>query len=129
MTRPSRRKVLLAAVTAAALAASACGRDSEDAGAQQGEEVAAGKATGEITVWAMGAEGEKLSVLAEDFMAENPDAKVTVTPVPWDGAHNKISTAIAGQQTPDVSKLGTTWIGEFANTGALDVVPPELVNE
>jgi multiple sugar transport system substrate-binding protein len=77
----------------------------------------------------MGAEGEKLSVLAEDFMAENPDAKVTVTPVPWDGAHNKISTAIAGQQTPDVSMLGTTWIGEFANTGALDVVPPELVNE
>ena len=49
MIRPSRRKVLLAAVTAVALAAAACGRDSEDAGAQQGEEVAAGKASGEIT--------------------------------------------------------------------------------
>ncbi|MGB3445040.1 MAG: sugar ABC transporter substrate-binding protein [Actinophytocola sp.] len=129
MTLPGRRKLLLAVVTAAALAASACGRDSEDAGAQQGEEVAAGKASGDISVWAMGTEGEKLSALADDFMKENPDAKVTVTPVPWDGAHNKLAAAIAGQETPDVTMLGTTWVGEFAKTGALDVVPPDFVKE
>ncbi|MGH3762140.1 sugar ABC transporter substrate-binding protein [Actinophytocola sp.] len=129
MTRPDRRTVLLAAVTAVALAASACGRDSGEDQADQGEKVAQGKATGEITVWAMGTEGEKLSVLADDFMKENPDAKVSVTAVPWDGAHNKISAAIAGQETPDVTMLGTTWIGEFAKTGALDVVPPDFVRE
>ena len=129
MTRPTRRTVLLAAVTAVALAASACGRDSGGGDGEQGKEVAQGKAKGNITVWAMGTEGEKLSALADDFMKENPDAKVTVTAVPWDGAHNKISAAIAGQQTPDVTMLGTTWIGEFAKTGALDVTPPDFVNK
>ncbi|HEX2133160.1 MAG TPA: sugar ABC transporter substrate-binding protein [Actinophytocola sp.] len=124
-----KRTVLLAALTAAALVASACGRDDGGGTAEEGTEVGAGKASGEITVWAMGTEGEKLSVLAEDFMKENPDATVTVTPVPWDGAHSKLSTAIAGRQTPDVTMLGTTWVGEFARTGALDVVPPGLVSE
>lgn len=121
---------LLAALAVTALALSACGRGDEDpSGAQEGEAVAGGTASGEITVWAMGTEGEQLSVLADEFMKENPEAKVSVTPVPWDGAHNKLSAAIAGQETPDVTMLGTTWIGEFAKTGALDVVPPDFVNE
>ncbi len=77
----------------------------------------------------MGAEGEKLSVLAADFMRENPDAKVKVTPIPWDGAHDKIATAIAGRQTPDVSLIGTTWMGEFAKTGGLDLTPANLANK
>lgn len=133
LTRPTRRTVLLAAVAAVTLVASACGRDDAGDGAgdgaAKGEAVEQGKASGDISVWAMGTEGEKLSVLAEDFMQENPDANVTVTAVPWDGAHNKIAAAIAGQQTPDVTMLGTTWIGEFAKTGALDVVPPDFVDE
>lgn len=120
---------LRAGLAVAALVLSACGRDSEDSGAQEGEAVAGGKASGEISVWAMGAEGEKLSVLADEFMKENPDATVSVTPVPWDGAHNKLAAAIAAQQTPDVTMLGTTWVGEFAKTGALDVVPPDFVDE
>jgi multiple sugar transport system substrate-binding protein len=121
--------VLLAALTAVTLAASACGRDAEDTSAKEGTAVSDGKASGDITVWAMGTEGEKLGVLADAFMKENPDANVTVTPVPWDGAHNKLAAAIAGQQTPDVTMLGTTWIGEFAKTGALDVVPTDIVKK
>jgi multiple sugar transport system substrate-binding protein len=115
MTR-SRGLVLL---TALALALTGCGRD---AGGKQdsAKPVGEGKATGTISVWAMGTEGEKLSTLAADFMKENPEAKVTVTAVPWDAAHQKISGAIAGKQTPDVSMIGTTWMGEFAKTGALD---------
>jgi multiple sugar transport system substrate-binding protein len=129
MTRPSRRTVLVAAISALALAASACGRGGDEGGAKEGSAISDGKASGDITVWAMGTEGEKLSVLAEDFMEENPDAKVTVTPVPWDGAHNKLAAAIAGQETPDIAMLGTTWIGEFAKTGALDVVPTDIVKK
>jgi multiple sugar transport system substrate-binding protein len=121
--------VLLAALTAVTLAASACGRDAQDTSAKEGTAVSDGKASGDISVWAMGTEGEKLSVLADAFMKENPDANVTVTPVPWDGAHNKLAAAIAGQQTPDVTMLGTTWIGEFAKTGALDVVPTDIVKK
>jgi multiple sugar transport system substrate-binding protein len=84
------------------------------------------KASGKITVWAMGAEGEKLNVLAKDFMKANPAIKVDVTPIAWDVAHDKLLTSVAGNKTPDISQMGTTWMGEFAKTGALDKVPGSI---
>ena len=69
-----------AVALAAALALTGCGRD-EGSGTEsaKAEKVESGKATGAVTVWAMGAEGEKLGEIAADFEAENPDAKVKVT--------------------------------------------------
>jgi multiple sugar transport system substrate-binding protein len=124
--RRHRRIAAVVAVAAALILAAGCGRGS--GGTQdQAKSVSNGKAAGEITVWAMGTEGEKLAVFAKDFTAENPDAKVTVTAVPWDAAHQKIASAIAAKQTPDVSMIGTTWQGEFAKTGALDPTPTDLI--
>ncbi|MDW5326642.1 sugar ABC transporter substrate-binding protein [Plantactinospora sp. KLBMP9567] len=122
------RRAGAAVVLAAMVAVTGCGRDT-GAGEEAAAPVAEGKASGDITVWAMGTEGEKLSVLAADFMRENPDAKVTVTPIPWDGAHDKLATAIAGKQTPDLSLIGTTWMGEFAKTGGLDPTPTDLIKK
>jgi multiple sugar transport system substrate-binding protein len=118
-----RKFVVVAAVLAIA---AGCGRDA-GTGSEEAKSVDAGKATGDITVWAMGTEGEKLAAFAKDFTAENPDAKVNVTAVPWDAAHQKIASAIAAKQTPDVSMIGTTWQGEFAKSGALDPTPPDLI--
>jgi multiple sugar transport system substrate-binding protein len=124
--RRHRRIAAVVAVAAAMTLAAGCGRGS--GGTQdQAKSVSNGKAAGEITVWAMGTEGEKLAVFAKDFTAENPDARVTVTAVPWDAAHQKIASAIAAKQTPDVSMIGTTWQGEFAKTGALDPTPTDLI--
>ena len=86
----------------------------------------AGAAKGTITVWAMGAEGEKLPELAKEFEAANPGAKVEVTAIPWDAAHDKFTTAITANKTPDVAMVGTTWMGEFANMDALDPTPGEI---
>jgi multiple sugar transport system substrate-binding protein len=116
----TRRLTATALVLALALAG--CGR-SEGGGQDSAKPVTEGQAKGEITVWAMGTEGEKLSAFAADFSKEHPDARVNVTAVPWDAAHQKIASAIAGKQTPDVSMIGTTWMGEFAKTGALDPTP------
>jgi multiple sugar transport system substrate-binding protein len=113
----------------AALAITGCGRNSGDSKGDSAGPIGAGKASGEITVWAMGTEGEKLTAFATDFMKENPDAKVKVTPIPWDGAHDKIATAIAGRQTPDLSLIGTTWMGEFAKTGGLDRLPDGVADK
>ncbi|HEY0698168.1 MAG TPA: sugar ABC transporter substrate-binding protein [Micromonospora sp.] len=121
-----------AVALAVTLGLTGCGRDSDGSGSDgpaAGKSISEGKATGEITVWAMGAEGEKLTALAEDFTKENPDAKVTVTSFPFDAAHDKIATAIAGRQTPDVSMMGTTWMGEFAKTGAFDPTPAGLFDK
>jgi multiple sugar transport system substrate-binding protein len=123
MTRSSRRALLAVLfVLLLALIPVACGGDDDDGG----EEGAGGEAGGSITVWAMGAEGEKLDVLAKDFMAENPGTTVRVTPIAWDVAHDKLLTAVAGGETPDVSQMGTTWMGEFAKTGALEEVPDSI---
>jgi multiple sugar transport system substrate-binding protein len=121
-----QRTTAIVAVAAALTLAAGCGRDAGSS-QEQAKAVDAGKASGDITVWAMGTEGEKLAAFAKDFSAENPDAKVNVTAVPWDAAHQKIASAIAAKQTPDVSMIGTTWQGEFAKTGALDPTPPDLI--
>lgn len=112
----------------ACLVLGACGRDEEGATDTEAQEVDSGAATGEITVWALGAEGEELGEIAAAFEDENPDASVKVTVIPFDAAHDKIATAIAGNQTPDVSLVGTTWLPEFASTGALDPTPTDLID-
>ncbi len=119
--------IAVATLTAAALTLSACGRDSGGGAATEtGKDIGAGKATGTITVWAMGAEGQNLPTLAKDFEAANPGAKVNVTAIPWDAAHDKFTTAIAAGKTPDAAMVGTTWMGEFAGLDALDPTPSSI---
>lgn len=122
---------LVGLATAASLAFTACGR-SDDTGAggeEQGAAISDGKAEGTIEVWAMGTEGEKLGDFVADFEEANPDATVKVTAVPWESAHDKIATAIAAGEGPDVSLIGTTWMGEFAEAGGLMPTPEGLVEE
>ncbi len=121
----SRARVGAAVIAVTALALAGCGRDSTGGGGSEetAEPVGEEPASGTVEVWAMGTEGEKLGDFAAAFTAENPDVKINVTAIPWDAAHDKIATAIAGGQTPDVSMIGTTWMGEFAATGALDPTP------
>jgi multiple sugar transport system substrate-binding protein len=118
------RIVQLATLGAAlAFALAACGGSDDEEG---GGGEAGGEASGSITVWAMGTEGEKLGVLAKDFMQKNPGITVKVTPIAWEVAHDKLITSIAGGKTPDISQMGTTWMGEFAKTGALEEVPDDI---
>jgi multiple sugar transport system substrate-binding protein len=117
----------VATIAAAALTLTACGRgDSGSTASETGKDVSAGKATGTITVWAMGAEGENLPKLAKEFEAANPGAKVNVTAIPWDAAYQKFTTAITAGTTPDAAMVGTTWMGEFAGNDALDPTPPSI---
>jgi len=73
----------------------------------------------QISVWAMGDEAKSLPQIADDFMKENPNIKVDVQALPWSNAHDKLLTAVASKKGPDVIQMGTTWIPEFANAGAL----------
>ncbi|WP_428538285.1 sugar ABC transporter substrate-binding protein [Propionicimonas sp.] len=123
-----RRPVLAVALTAIALALAGCGRpaDTQASAPAPSSTVASGPATGELTIWAMGAEGENLPTLLKDFEADNPDVKITVTPIPWSSAHDKFTTAITAQKTPDLAMIGTTWMGEFAGLDALDPTPSSI---
>ncbi|CAN5746518.1 extracellular solute-binding protein [soil metagenome] len=108
------------------LAATAAGGVGGVTHAQDPHRVAPEAAEGDITVWAMGTEGENLDVLADAFMEELPDISVDVTAVPWDAAHDRIVTAIAAGEVPDVSLIGTTWMGEFATLGGLEPTPDDI---
>ena len=94
--------------------------------AEPGTHRAASAPEGDISVWAMGTEGDNLGVLADAFMEEFPDVSVEVTAVPWDAAHDRLVTAIAGGDVPDVSMIGTTWMGEFATMGGLAPTPDSI---
>ncbi|GAA0620717.1 sugar ABC transporter substrate-binding protein [Kribbella sandramycini] len=131
-THSIRRRLVIgcALTTAAALALGACGRssDSPAAGGQATTTISDGPATGELSVWAMGTEGENLPKLMEQFQQANPGVKVNVTPIPWDAAHNKFTTAITAQTLPDAAMVGSTWMGEFADLDALDPTPQGFDN-
>jgi multiple sugar transport system substrate-binding protein len=132
MRRTTRRtaSAFTALAVAASLALTGCGRDSgSEAGPGASKAISDAKASGTINVWAMGTEGEKLQDFVKDFESANPDATVKVTAVPWEAAHDKISAAIASGKTPDVSLIGTTWMGEFAKAGGLDPTPDGLVKD
>src|SRR5262245_21032607 len=135
MATPRRLAALLAA---SAIVIGACGSNDSGGGggaggtaaagesqapASQAPEVSTGTVSGELTIWGMGNEGTKLQTLADDFMAQNPDVNISVTPVDWGQAVAKLQTAIGGRQTPDISQMGTDMMGQFAQTGALEPVP------
>ncbi len=105
---------------------SGCGRSDPAAAPETTGTLTSGRATGSLVVWAMGVEGEKLPALLKDFTAANPDVRVTVTPIPWNAAHDKFVAAIAANTTPDLAMVGTTWMGEFAEQGALDPTPGSI---
>jgi multiple sugar transport system substrate-binding protein len=131
----SRSARLLSLLSGLLLLAAACGTN-DDPGAAGGggatgapgeeQTAAAGDVSGELTVWAMGTEGERLGEFADQFMEEYPDVEVSVTPIAWDVAHDRLITSVAGGESPDVTQLGTTWMGEFAAIGALQPVPSDF---
>ncbi|MDE3058737.1 MAG: sugar ABC transporter substrate-binding protein [Bacteroidota bacterium] len=73
-----------------------------------------------ITFWAMGAEGENVQKLVNEFEKLHPDIHVRVQQIPWTAAHEKLLTAFAGNSMPDIFQLGNTWIPEFHALNALE---------
>jgi N,N'-diacetylchitobiose transport system substrate-binding protein len=102
----SRRS--LAALTLAALTATACGAAPADTSAKA------------ITVWLMDGDLSDKAVAAIDTAFERATgAKVTVQVQEWDNINTKISTALAQDTTPDVLEIGNTDVPLFAANGAL----------
>ena len=75
-----------------------------------------------LSVWAMGEEGKKIRIIADQFEKKYPNVSVTTQAIPWSAAHEKIMTAVISDMPPDVCQLGTTWMAEFAILGALQPI-------
>lgn len=75
-------KMATAIIASAAMLTSvaACGRTSATSdSADDVTTIDSGKATGDLTIWAMGNEGDLLGDFVKDFEKENPDVTVKVT--------------------------------------------------
>lgn len=76
-----------------------------------------------LRLWAMGNEGTNVPALIPAFERLNPGVRVSVQPLPWTAAHEKLLTAYAGDSLPDVAQIGNTWVSELSAIGALSPTP------
>ncbi|MEK7661748.1 MAG: extracellular solute-binding protein [Pseudomonadota bacterium] len=74
-----------------------------------------------LRIWAMGTEGEKIVPFINAFNHKTTGPKFRSQALPWSAAHEKLLTAFAADNLPDVIALGNTWVSEFA---ALDALEP-----
>jgi multiple sugar transport system substrate-binding protein len=110
-----------AAVALSALLVMACGGGGNTATSSS---VGYGKSQPKvkITFWYMpngAAPNDYFKAEAAAFNAEHPNIEVDGTLVDWGDAFNKITTALTSGVGPDVTQLGTTWVGAFSKTGGL----------
>jgi multiple sugar transport system substrate-binding protein len=73
------------------------------------------------------AEGECgiITTLLNEFAAENPDIRVTVSPVPWPG-YNQLSAQLAADDAPDIVTMHESAISDFQSRHLLEPVGPGL---
>ncbi len=79
-----------------------------------------------IKFWAFGSEAEQVVQLIAEFEKKYPDVKVKVQQIPWTAAQEKLITAFAGDNTPDICQLGNTWIPQFVSLNAIVDLSPYI---
>jgi multiple sugar transport system substrate-binding protein len=72
----------------------------------------------------MGLEGENVQKLIPGFTQKNPHIRVTVQMVPWTAAQEKLISAFASDNLPDVFQLGNTWVPQFVALEAIENLDP-----
>lgn len=116
---PRRRDRLVGASLAVVTALALVGCSGGDPSSTDGE------LTGTITFWhAYGADSKELETLREviipGFEAKYPGADVEDVAVPYDQLHQKMITAAAGGDLPDVMRADIIWVPEAAKLGLLE---------
>jgi multiple sugar transport system substrate-binding protein len=76
-----------------------------------------------LTVWAMGNEAAHLPALLDTLSLPASMPKISVQPLPWTAAHEKLLTGFAGGSLPAIGQVGNSWIAEMAAIGAIAPVP------
>jgi N,N'-diacetylchitobiose transport system substrate-binding protein len=129
------KKGLLAALAASTLVLTGCAaaETTPDASSSSTEVV-----TGDIRVWVNGGDTPQAArdYLKETFEAQNPGSTLTIEEQEWGGLVEKLTTAMSGNDSPDVVEIGNTWApgftsalaftdltGSFEELGGADLLP------
>ncbi len=65
-------------------------------------------------------------VIIPAFEEKYPDVTVESVPVPYDDLHQKLITAVAGDQLPDLVRADIAWVPELADLGVLVPLSDEM---
>ena len=101
MKRTAKTALAIAAVAGLTLGMSACSAPAEEA-------------SGPLTVWVMGDSGANFEKLVADSGID-----VDVVAIPWDAIDEKLTTAVASGNGPDILQIGLSKLATFAEAGAL----------
>jgi N,N'-diacetylchitobiose transport system substrate-binding protein len=112
------RHLIAAGIAAALLGVSACG-NSDNSSAGNNQPASQPK---EITVWLMNGSAPDSVVQAvnKEFTSKHPGTSVKIEIQQWDGIQEKTTTALAGNNPPDVLEIGSTLVSKFADSGGLE---------
>ncbi len=110
---------IIAAAAVAALALTGCGSDnSPDA---QADSKKSGEKT-QVRLWIVGTDTPQAArdYAKATFEKENKNAELVIEEQVWDGLVDKLTTALSGNDSPDVVEVGNTQAVAFTSAGAFE---------
>jgi multiple sugar transport system substrate-binding protein len=81
-----------------------------------------------LDLWTIDDPGEYHYVLAEEFMAQNPDIKINVRTVQFEDMVNDLARAVATGSGPDITYIDNPEVALFASRGLLLDLTPYIEN-
>lgn len=84
-----------------------------------------GAAPASLTVWVMGDSGANLESAVEPF-TEETGIEVEVEAIPWDNVNDRLTTAVASGEGPDVTQVGLSQLASFMEGAALEDLSDHL---
>jgi multiple sugar transport system substrate-binding protein len=117
------RRVVLAVTVALTLTVAACGKHDDSAKSAKTVGYAADKPPVTLDFWYMPYGGpiqdEAVVQEAREFHDAHPNITINAVRIQWSDALTRLSTATTSGEGPDVTVLGTTWVGGFSELNAL----------
>lgn len=120
----TRTTAAIGAAAALTFALTACGGSSP--GTTGGDDDSASESP-TLTVWVMGDSGANLEAAVEPFTEETGIA-VEVEAIPWDNVNDRLTTAVASGEGPDVTQIGLSQLASFLEGGALEDISDALAD-
>ncbi len=86
------------------------------------------RAEEEVTLefWELSVGEELMRSLLDKFERQHPGVDVRFQQLSWDFGLDKVITAIAAGNPPDLVELGTDWVPQFSSSGVLQDITEEV---
>lgn len=120
------RMVGIALTAAALLTTTACSSSSPAETSTSAGETTQAPDPGQLTVWVMGDSSTNFEELVAPFVADT-GTQVDVVAVPWDSIDQKLTTAVASGDGPDLLQIGVSKLRNTADSGALLALDADVI--